>query len=159
MTKTTTTKRTPADELWTDYLEPLDLSVGDIAAALGISRKVLSAIINGNAGITPTMSVRLSRAIGTRPSYWAERQLEHDMDQVDGRVVRAVRRLDGARHAFVTDRGEPSRVRHGDEDTAHCATCGQAEDRSIHRVPRRDDIPFEGLERLTDPRRRRTVRP
>ena len=37
-----------------------------------------------------------------------------------------------APHAFQTDPAEPTRQ--GDEDVAHCADCGQAEDRPIHRV-------------------------
>ncbi|MFY0664451.1 MAG: HigA family addiction module antidote protein, partial [Natronospirillum sp.] len=41
-------------------LEPLGVSVTDAADALGISRKTLSAILNGRAGISPEMAVRLS---------------------------------------------------------------------------------------------------
>jgi antitoxin HigA-1 len=40
-------------------LEPLGLSVTDAASALGISRKTLSALLNGRAGISPEMAVRL----------------------------------------------------------------------------------------------------
>lgn len=35
------------------YLEPLALSVTEAAKALGVSRKTLSSIINGKAGISP----------------------------------------------------------------------------------------------------------
>jgi hypothetical protein len=37
-------------------------------------------------------------------------------------------------HAFVQDKQDAPRVRSGQEDVDHCATCGQAEDRPIHRV-------------------------
>jgi len=36
-------------------LEPLGLSVTDAAKALGVSRKTLSAVVNGRAGISPEM--------------------------------------------------------------------------------------------------------
>jgi addiction module HigA family antidote len=46
-------------------LEPLGVSVTQAAEALGVSRKTLSAILNGRAGISPEMAVRLSIAFGT----------------------------------------------------------------------------------------------
>ncbi|MCH8303203.1 MAG: HigA family addiction module antidote protein, partial [Proteobacteria bacterium] len=36
-------------------LEPLELSVTDAAKGLGVSRKTLSAILNGHASISPEM--------------------------------------------------------------------------------------------------------
>lgn len=44
-------------------IEPLGLSVTDAAKALGVSRKNMSAILNGRAGISPEMALRLSKAI------------------------------------------------------------------------------------------------
>lgn len=46
-------------------LEPLGLTVTQMAEALGVSRKTLSAILNERAGISPEMAVRLSVAFGT----------------------------------------------------------------------------------------------
>lgn len=43
-------------------LEPLGLSVTAAAEALGVSRKTLSAVLNGKAGISPEMAMRLSIA-------------------------------------------------------------------------------------------------
>lgn len=43
-------------------MEPLGLSVTGAAEALGVSRKMLSNIINGKSGISPEMAVRLSIA-------------------------------------------------------------------------------------------------
>jgi len=40
-------------------LEPLGISITEAAKALGVSRKTLSSIINGKAGISPEMAVRL----------------------------------------------------------------------------------------------------
>jgi addiction module HigA family antidote len=55
----------PGEVLKTLCLEPLHLSVTEAARALGVSRKTLSAILNGRAGISPEMAVRLSIAFGT----------------------------------------------------------------------------------------------
>jgi addiction module HigA family antidote len=51
-------------------LEPLKLSVTAAADALGVSRKTLSGIINGKAGISPEMAVRLSIAFNTSFESW-----------------------------------------------------------------------------------------
>ena len=42
-------------------------------------------------------------------------------------------------HEFVVDSAEARRVKYGDEDLDHCAVCGQAADRPIHRVAETDD--------------------
>ena len=43
-------------------LEPHGLTVTAAAKGLGVSRKTLSAILNGRAGISPEMAIRLSIA-------------------------------------------------------------------------------------------------
>jgi addiction module HigA family antidote len=90
--KTTAMVLTPGEELWSDWLEPLNVTVGQAAQALGISRKTLSHIINGSARITPAMSVRLSKALGTAPDAWARKQLAFDLSEVDPKTLK-VRRL------------------------------------------------------------------
>ena len=60
-------------------LEPLKLSVTDAAKALGVSRKTLSAILNGRAGISPEMAVRLSIAFGTSAESWMNHQIQYDL--------------------------------------------------------------------------------
>ena len=60
-------------------LEPLGLSVTRAAEALGVSRKTLSAILNGRAGISPEMALRLSKAFGTSPESWLNQQMQYDL--------------------------------------------------------------------------------
>ncbi|NGP53249.1 HigA family addiction module antitoxin [Thioalkalivibrio sp. XN8] len=60
-------------------LEPLELTVTDAAAGLGVSRKTLSAILNGRAGISPEMAVRLSIAFGTSAESWLNLQTQYDL--------------------------------------------------------------------------------
>ena len=60
-------------------LEPLGLSVTEAASALGVSRKTLSALLNGRAGISPEMAVRLSIAFGTSSESWMNQQTQHDL--------------------------------------------------------------------------------
>ncbi len=62
-------------------LEPLGISVTDAAKALGISRKTLSSILNGRAGISPEMALRLSKAFNTSPESWLNQQVQYDLWQ------------------------------------------------------------------------------
>lgn len=60
-------------------LEPLGLSVTDAAKALGVSRKTLSAVLNGRAGVSPEMAVRLSIAFDTTAESWLNQQVQFDL--------------------------------------------------------------------------------
>jgi len=66
-------------------LEPLNLSVTDAATALGVSRKTLSAILNGRAGISPEMAVRLSIAFKTSAESWLSQQVQYDLWRAEKR--------------------------------------------------------------------------
>jgi len=60
-------------------LEPLGLTVTQAAEGLGVGRKTLSAILNGRAGITPEMAVRLSIAFGSSSESWLNQQTQYDL--------------------------------------------------------------------------------
>ena len=60
-------------------VEPLWLSIPETAAGLGVSRKTLSAILNGRAGISPEMALRLSIAFDTTAESWLNQQSQYDL--------------------------------------------------------------------------------
>ena len=62
-----------------DYLNPLSITIKDMAAILGVSRKTLSKIINERGAITPDMALRLSRAFDTTPDLWMNLQQNSDL--------------------------------------------------------------------------------
>ena len=64
-------------------LEPLGVTITDAAKALGVSRKTLSSIINGKAGISPEMAVRLSIAFNTSSESWMNQQSQYDLWQAE----------------------------------------------------------------------------
>ena len=65
------------------FIEPLGLSVTETAKVLGVSRKALSNIVNGNSGISPEMAVRLSIAFDTSSEGWLNQQSEYDLWQAE----------------------------------------------------------------------------
>ena len=62
-----------------DYLRPLSITIKDMAAVLGVSRKTLSKIINERGSITPDMALRLSRAFDTTADLWLNLQKNYDL--------------------------------------------------------------------------------
>ncbi len=60
-------------------IEPMGLSITAVADSLGVSRKTLSAILNGHSGISPEMAVRLSLAFGTSSESWLMQQVQYDL--------------------------------------------------------------------------------
>jgi addiction module HigA family antidote len=55
------------------------LTVTDAARSLGVSRKARSSILNGRAGISPEMAVRLSIAFNTSSESWLNQQVQYDL--------------------------------------------------------------------------------
>jgi len=60
-------------------IDPLDLTVTKTAEALGVARKTLSTLLNGRAGISPEMALRLSKVFGRTPEGWLRLQLQFDL--------------------------------------------------------------------------------
>jgi antitoxin HigA-1 len=60
-------------------VEPLGLSVTDAAKALKVTRKTLSTLLNGRAGISPEMALRLYRVFGRTPEGWLRLQSQFDL--------------------------------------------------------------------------------
>jgi addiction module HigA family antidote len=75
----------PGEVLRELCLEPLGVSVTDAAKALGVSRKTLSSVLNGRAGISPEMAVRLSIAFETSAESWLNQQVQYDLWQAEKR--------------------------------------------------------------------------
>ena len=69
----------PGEVLKELCLKPLNVTVTEAARALGVSRKTLSSILNGRAGISPEMAVRLSIAFHTSAESWLNQQLQYDL--------------------------------------------------------------------------------
>ena len=76
----------PGEVLQGLYLEPLELTVTATAQALGVSRKTLSAIINGRASVTPDMALRFAKAFGGSAESWVNMQQSYDLWQARQRA-------------------------------------------------------------------------
>lgn len=70
-----------------DVLAELGLTVAEAAARLGVSRVTLSRVINGHAGVSPNLAIRLERAgVGTARA-WLAMQTNYDLArELDGKT-------------------------------------------------------------------------
>lgn len=69
----------PGHSIKDGCLDPLHLSVTDGAKILGVARHTLSRVINGQAGISPEMAIRLEKAGWSNAAHWLRLQSAHDL--------------------------------------------------------------------------------
>ena len=68
-------------------IDPAGLTVTAAAEVLGVSRQTLSELLNGRAGISPEMAVRLSKAFGGSVESWLQQQMQYDLAQVQKKAA------------------------------------------------------------------------
>jgi len=69
----------PGSSVRFDCLEPLGLSVTEGATVLGVTRQTLNNLVNGKAGISPEMAIRLDKAFGGTAEAWLALQSAFDL--------------------------------------------------------------------------------
>ncbi len=76
----------PGETIREDVLEPLGMSVNQLAKALGVTAARMNEIVRARRGITADTALRLARYLGSSPEFWLGLQLEYDL-----RVTRQAR--------------------------------------------------------------------
>jgi len=87
----------PGEVIKRQCVEPLGLTVTEVAKRLGVSRNTLSMMLNGRLGISPEMAIRLSQGFGGSPESWLQQQMQYDLwraRQQAGRIE--VRKIEAA---------------------------------------------------------------
>ena len=75
-------------------LKGLNVTQGDLAKAMGVSKVRVNHIINGRAPITVNMALRLARVTNTTPEYWLRLQIEWDLHHAKRRMRREIEKLE-----------------------------------------------------------------
>jgi addiction module HigA family antidote len=91
---------TPGQVLREDFVEPLGLTQGKVAEALGVDRTTINEIMNDRRSITPDMALRLAQSTDTSPEYWMQLQLAVDLFD----ALRALDRTEVRRLAALSAR-------------------------------------------------------
>ncbi len=77
-------------------LQILGVSISEAARALSISRTHFSDIVNGHAGISASLALRLSLGLGGAAEEWLRHQLDYELHVARGRflaISRQVRKI------------------------------------------------------------------
>jgi addiction module HigA family antidote len=84
----------PGKHIRYDCIEPLGLTITDAAKRLGVTRQALNNLVNGKAGISPEMAIRLAKAFGGSPDVWLGMQMNYDLAEANKNAGRIkVRRI------------------------------------------------------------------
>jgi addiction module HigA family antidote len=62
-----------------EVIEPLELSVSDAAAILGVSRQSVSLLLNERTDLSPQMALRIEKAFGPKMDHLMRMQLAYDL--------------------------------------------------------------------------------
>jgi addiction module HigA family antidote len=74
-------------------LEALGISISRAAQDLGVSRQILSAILNERRPITPEMAVRIGHYIGNGPAMWASMQTNYDLWNAEQKMKSTLKKI------------------------------------------------------------------
>jgi len=80
-----TTKRKPAgigEILVEEFMQPLGLTQGALAAAMGVQRKHVNELCNGKRTVTAATALILARVLGNTPDFWLNVQRRSDLWEV-----------------------------------------------------------------------------
>ena len=79
-----TTKRKPAsvgEILAEEFIEPMGLTQGALAQAMGVQRKHVNALCNNRRNVTAATALILARVFGNSPDFWLNVQRRSDLWQ------------------------------------------------------------------------------
>ena len=80
------TKRRPitvGQMLVTEFLEPMNIEISELADAMGVHRNSLSRIVHDKGTLTAPMAIKLAAALGSTPEFWLN--IQHAVELWDVR--------------------------------------------------------------------------
>lgn len=77
---------TPGEILREDFMEPLDISINQLARDLSVPPNRISEIVNGKRAITADTALRLQRYFGVEAQFWLNLQNEFDLRLVKRKI-------------------------------------------------------------------------
>jgi len=84
----------PGDFIRSEIIQPAGLSVTSAASALQVSRPALSSLLNGRAGLSGDMALRIEKAFGVKMDTLMRMQAAYDIAQTRKREKKIhVRRI------------------------------------------------------------------
>ena len=73
----------PGETLREDVLPALEMTQGEFAKRLGVSRLTVSELLHGKRALSPDMAVRIARLTNTTPESWMQMQAAVDLWELE----------------------------------------------------------------------------
>jgi len=77
---------TPGEVLREDFMEPLDISINQLARDLSVPPNRIREIVNGKRSISADTALRLQRYFGVEAQFWLNLQTEYDLRMVKRKI-------------------------------------------------------------------------
>lgn len=77
---------TPGEVLREDFMEPLDISINQLARDLSVPPNRISEIVNGKRSISADTALRLQRYFGVEAQFWLNLQTEYDLRMMKRKI-------------------------------------------------------------------------
>ena len=77
---------TPGEILREDFMEPLGISINQLARDLSVPPNRISEIVNGKRSISADTALRLQRYFGVEAQFWLNLQTEYDLRMMKRKV-------------------------------------------------------------------------
>ena len=83
----------PGEVLRDGVFTDTGITVTEFAQRIGVTRVALSRVLNGKAGISADMAVRITAALGGSAESWLHMQANYDLWQAEKSLKRAVAKI------------------------------------------------------------------
>ncbi len=83
----------PGAMLREDFLPDYGLTIGTLAAALGVSRQTINELLRERRALSPAMALRLSRLFGNSPEFWLNAQRAVDLWQAQKDLAQELEKI------------------------------------------------------------------
>jgi addiction module HigA family antidote len=68
--------------LWEEFMQPLGISDTQLAAAIHVPLPLITALVQEQAAMTPSLAIRVAKFLGTSADFWLSLQLRWDLYHV-----------------------------------------------------------------------------
>lgn len=83
----------PGEMLREDFLAEYNITVSELAAALGVSRQTINELLRERRAVSPEMALRLSRLFRNSPEFWLNAQRAVDLWEAKKKMRRKIQRI------------------------------------------------------------------
>jgi len=83
----------PGELLREEFMNPLGLSPGKVARAIGVPRTRVERIVAEEVGISADTALRLARLFDVTPQFWANAQIHYDLQMAALKIGATINRI------------------------------------------------------------------